>query len=156
MQRELIKRDLVQLDWAVANQDDLFDRMAHILVERGYVKPSFDEALKTRERKYPTALPTQPEAIAIPHCDAEHILVPFIAPIRLATPVQWAEMGNNDVQHPVRFVFMLGFTKADGHVQVLQVLLENFQDPAFMASLEAASTADEYFAAVSSMTGLDA
>ena len=67
MQRDLLKRDLVQLDWEVAAQDEFFNRMSDRLLGLGYVEESFPAAVKARERAYPTALPTQPEAIAIPH-----------------------------------------------------------------------------------------
>jgi len=156
MQRDLLKRDLVQLDWEVADQDEFFNRMSDRLLGLGYVEESFPAAVKARERAYPTALPTQPEAIAIPHSDAEHIIEPFIASTRLASPVTWHEMANNDETHAVRFIFMLGFTKEDGHVEVLQILLENFQDPGFMQRLDRARTEDEYVAALATMSGLDA
>ena len=156
MQRDLLKRDLVQLDWEVADQDEFFNRMSDRLLGLGYVEESFPAAVKARERAYPTALPTQPEAIAIPHSDAEHIIEPFFASTRLASPVTWHEMANNDETHAVRFIFMLGFTKEDGHVEVLQILLENFQDPGFMQRLDRARTEDEYVAALATMSGLDA
>lgn len=156
MQRDLLKHDLIQLDWEVADQDEFFNRMSDKLLGRGYVKESFLTAIKAREQAYPTALPTQPEAIAIPHSDAEHIIEPFIASTRLASPVTWHEMANNDETHAVRFIFMLGFTQEDGHVEVLQTLLENFQDPEFMKRLGQARTEDEYVTALSTMSGFDA
>lgn len=125
------------------------------LVELGYVKESLSEAIRAREEKYPTALPTQPEAIAIPHSDVEHIIKPFIAPTRLMTPVDWREMGNDENVHPVRYIFMLGFLDKDGHVDVLQVLLKNFMDPVFMASLDAASSEDEFYEAVMSIKSFE-
>jgi PTS system galactitol-specific IIA component len=144
----LLKQDLVQFDREVSDQRTLFAEMAQLLRARGYVKDSFEHAIVAREAKYPTALPTVPEAIAIPHGDAEHVITPFIAPIRLVAPVPWAEMGNGDVDHPVRFVFMLGLDKADGQVAVLQSLVQAFQDPEFFRRLDAAASAQEYFDAV--------
>lgn len=144
----LLKRDLVQFDWEVPDRRTLFTEMAQLLRARGFVKDSFEHAIIAREAKYPTALPTVPEAIAIPHGDAEHVITPFIAPIRLVTPVPWAEMGNDDVEHPVRFVFMLGLDKADGQVAVLQSLVQAFQDPEFFRRLDAATSAQEYFDAI--------
>ncbi|MFC0673729.1 PTS sugar transporter subunit IIA [Brachybacterium hainanense] len=149
----LVTKDLVQVDLEVASTGELFAHMSHMLQEAGYVKESFGDALALREATYPTALPTQPEAMAIPHADAVHILEPFIAPIRLASPIPWHEMGNDDVTHPVRFVFLLGFTKADGHVKVLQDLMIASQDPEFFPRLASAGSAEEYFSAVQSIQG---
>ena len=41
-------------------------------------------------------------------------------------------------------------------MEVLQILLENFQDPGFMQRLDRARTEDEYVAALATMAGLDA
>lgn len=155
MQREMIRRDLVQFDLAVADQDEFFDHSIDTLVRLGYVKESFRPAIKKRESIYPTALPTEPEAVAIPHSDPEHVLTPFIMASRLKPPVEWHEMGRNEAVHPVRFVFMLGFAHDEGHVQLLQMLLKELQHPEFMQSLAAATTADEFYHIVVSMHGLD-
>lgn len=154
MQRDLIKRELIQLDLDAADRNDFFDQAIDELLRLDYAKESFREAIKAREVKFPTCLPTQPEAVAIPHSDPEHINEPFIMAARLKAPVTWHEMGRNEATHPVRFVFMLGFTRSDGHVKLLQVLLQNLQDADFMAALDAATTADEYYATVSAMRGL--
>lgn len=156
MQLDLLKRDLVRLGWEVRDQDDFFDRISAELLQAGYIKDSFRDALVARERKYPTALPTTPEAVAIPHSDTEHIVKPFIASVRLATPIDWREMGNDGVVHPVRFIFVLGFTQEDRHVEVLQLLLQAFQDPAFMERLGGAQTPEEYYRVLSDMSGLRA
>lgn len=155
MSDTLLKPDLVQFDLDVESQAELFRTMAEKLVDAGYVRQSFADAIAARERKYPTALPTKPEAIAIPHTDAKHIEVPFIAPIRLRTPVAWVEMGNDEMTHPVRLVFMLGLNKADGQVKVLQALTTKFQEPDFYARAESAGSPEEFFDIVGSIEGLD-
>ena len=155
MQRDMIKRELIQFDLDAADQDDFFDQSIDELVRLGYVKESFREAIKTREGTYPTALPTQPEAVAIPHADPQHLHEPFILAARLKNPVAWHEMGRTEVELPVRLVFMLGFTKSDGHVKLLQVLLQNLQDAEFMKALSDALSADEYFEIVHAMRGFE-
>ncbi|NDR54754.1 PTS sugar transporter subunit IIA [Actinomyces sp. 565] len=156
MQLDLLKPDLIRLDWEVNDQQEFFERIAAELLRAGYIKDTFCGALAERERKYPTALPTMPEAVAIPHSDVEHIVQPFIASVRLARPIDWREMGNDDVVHPVRFIFVLGFVQEDRHVEVLQIMLQAFQDPAFMEQLSAAQTPDEYYRVLSGMSGIEA
>lgn len=155
MDKNMIRRDLIQLDWTVADQDEFFTRMIRELEELGYVKGTFDAAIRQREATFPTALPTQPEAIAIPHSDVEHIERPFIACTRLAQPIGWHEMGNDENQLQVRFIFMLGFTGTDGHVQVLQMMLDNFMDAEFIHGLESMTTEDEFYDLIRSMRGMD-
>ena len=76
-------------------------------------------------------------------------------------PIKWCEMANNDVQHDVKFIFMLGFlgghddpNAGNEHVELLQVLVTNFQKPEVMDKLVNAKTEDEYMEAVLSMEGL--
>lgn len=155
MKKDMFFRELVQLDIPINNQTELFQKMANVLYEKGFVKDTYLESLSVRENNYPTALPVEPYPVAIPHTNVEHIIRPFIAPVRLKEPIEWREMANNDAIHQVRFVFMLGFLKSDEHVELLQVLVENFQDEELMQKLVDAKDADEYFAAVCSMKGMD-
>lgn len=155
MKKDMLFRELVQLDMSVNNQTELFQKMADILSAGGFVNDTYLESLLIREENYPTALPVEPYPVAIPHTNIEHIIRPFIAPIRLKEPIPWREMANNDAIHQVRFIFMLGFLKSDEHVELLQVLVENFQDEELMQKLVDANDADEYFAAVCSMKGMD-
>ena len=155
MKKDMLFRELVQLDWEASDQTEVFERIADILFKNGFVKDTYLESLKAREANYPTALPIEPYPVAIPHTDIGHIIRPFIAPIRLKKPVEWREMANNDVIHQVRFIFMLGFLKSDEHVELLQVLVENFQNEELMEHLKNAETADEYFCLVCGMNGME-
>lgn len=150
----MIYKELIQLDMEADDTNDFFNKMAAKLEELGFVKDSFVDAIKTREKNFPTALAVVPYPVAIPHADPEHILKPFIAPVRLKEPIKWCEMAANDVEHDVRFVFMLGFKRSDEHVELLQVLVANFQDEALMERLVGAKTKEEYLEAILSMEGL--
>lgn len=155
MKKNMLFRELVQLDWEVKDQTEVFERMADILFKHGFVKDTYLESLKAREESYPTALPIKPYPVAIPHTDVGHILRPFLAPIRLKNPVEWREMANNDEIHPVRFIFMLGFLKSEEHIELLQILVENFQDKKLMENLANAGTAEEYFQLVCGIGGME-
>ena len=70
MQKEpMIYRDLIYLDPTYTSQHDLFVSLFQQLYEKGFVQASFLQAIEEREGKYPTALPTEPFPIAIPHTD---------------------------------------------------------------------------------------
>ena len=155
MKKDMLFRELVQLDWEAADQTEVFERMADILFQNGFVKDTYLESLKAREESYPTALPIKPYPVAIPHTDPSHIIRPFIAPIRLKEAVPWREMANNDEIHPVRFIFMLGFLKSEEHIDLLQILVENFQDEELMEHLKNAGSADEYFELVCGIKGME-
>ncbi|MFV0241478.1 MAG: PTS sugar transporter subunit IIA [Lacrimispora sphenoides] len=155
MKKDMLFRDLVQLDLEAADQTEVFKRMADILFKKGFVKETYLESLKVREESYPTALPIKPYSVAIPHTDISQIIRPFIAPIRLKKSVEWREMANNDEVHQVRFIFMLGFLKSDEHIDLLQILVESFQNEELMERLKNAKTADEYFELVCGIKGME-
>jgi len=155
LKSEMFRRELIEIDMEAKNTDDFFEQMAKKLSSLHYVEDTFENAIKERESKYPTALPIQPFAVAIPHTDCEHIKKPFIAPVRLKEPVKWCEMAANDVVHDVRFVFMLGIKEAHQQVDLLQNLVMNFQDEGLMKKLEQATSIDEYEAVLMTMKGLE-
>lgn len=155
MKGDLMIKELVMLDMEAENTDDFFQKMADLLQKKGYVKETFCHAICEREAKYPTALPIEPESVAIPHTDPEHILKNFIAPVRLKYPVKWCEMGTSDVEHDVRFAFLLGFHKSDAHIELLQLLVDNFQDRDLMKKLDEAETVDEYMNVLLKMRGFE-
>ena len=157
MTGDIVYKDLIQLDLDVRNTDELFEVMSGRLMELGYVTGDFLESIKEREKEYPTALPIEPYAVAIPHTDPECIKNAFIACIRLKEPSPWREMAANEVVHMVRFVFLLGFKQeavGDAHVELLQILVNNCQRPDVMERLRQAANIEAYFNLVLSMEGI--
>lgn len=158
MKKSIIYKELVQLDLEAEDTDQLFAIMAERLQTSGYIKEGFLDAIKKREEAYPTALPIEPYPVAIPHTDPQCIIKPFVVCIRLKHPIPWREMAANETVHQVRFAFMLGFQAedvGDSHVELLQILVMNLQNPEFMKRLLSAQTVDEYWNLVLSMEGLE-
>lgn len=154
MNSTLICEELCELDLDVRDTDEFFEVMSEKAKKLGYVTEKFVSAIKEREENYPTALPTMPYPVAIPHSDPVNIVKQFIAPVRLKQPIDWCEMANNDSILKVQIVFLLGFKKEEGHVELLQILLQNFQDEQIMDSLLKASDKTEYLDIVKNMKGL--
>lgn len=143
MGNKMFFKELVFLDKPLNNSDEFFDFIFPILKEKGYVRESFLLAIKQREKAYPTALPTEPYAVALPHTDIEHIIKPFIAVTRAKDTVSWCEMANNDNVLQARFIFLLGFMDKDGHINLLQALMGSLSDEIFVEQLNQAQTAEE-------------
>ena len=51
-------------------------------------------------------------------------------------------------------MFLLGFKREEGHVEILQLLLQNFQNEDTMESLLKAATKEEFLEIVKQMEGL--
>jgi len=156
LKSDTIISELVVLDLEAEDSEDFFRKMSDKLVEKGYVKESFYEAICKREAEFPTALPIEPESVAIPHTDPKHINQAFIAPVRLKKSIKFCEMGANDIVHDVRFVFMLGIKNPEEQIELLQLLVDNLQDEELMRKLNEANTVDEYMAALVTMKGFEA
>ena len=152
--KSMIRDELCEFDLDVKNTQEFFEYMSNKALKLGYVTENFLPAIIEREKNYPTALPVEPYPVAIPHSDPVNILEQFIAPVRLKNPIDWCEMANNDSILKVKIVFLLGFKREDGHVELLQVLLENFQDQTIMESLLNAKTKEEYLEIVKNIKGL--
>ena len=144
MNDTLICDELCELDLDVRSTDEFFEVMSKKAKDLGYVTEQFLSAIKKREQDYPTALPVKPYPVAIPHSDPINIVKQFIAPVRLKNAISWCEMANNDSILSVQIVFLLGFKREEGHVEILQLLLQNFQNEDTMESLLKAATKEEF------------
>lgn len=123
---------LAHLD--VADSEDVLRSLTGRLLDAGAVTVDFPEALRTRERTYPTGLPT-PVPTAIPHADPEHVLTPGLALATLARPVPFGEMGTRDGTVDVRLVAMPLLTDAREHLEALQRLMGLLSDEAAVQDL---------------------
>lgn len=123
---ELFSDELLFLDFPCDNKDDLFHKISQKLAEKNLVKESFLQAITDREEEFPTGLRSQPYQVAIPHTDPEHIKSPFIAFVRPAQAINFGEMGTDDEEVEVNFIFMLGLNRGQDQIILLQWLIDMF------------------------------
>lgn len=131
---------LAHLD--VSDSEDVLRSLAGRLLDAGAVTLDFPEALRTRERTYPTGLPT-PIPSAITHADPQHVLVPGLAVATLVRPVTFGEMGTRDGTVDVRLVAMPLLTDAREHLAALQQLMSLLSDEVAVQNLLAAPDDEE-------------
>ena len=136
---------------SVSSCNELFEKMNGIFMKAGYVNEKYLPTIEAREKKYPTALPVEPDPIAIPHTEADAIITPFIAPVRLKDTISWGDMSDPSHTLQVKLVFMLGFNEPGAHIELLQILMHNFSKPEWVKSLYSAKTEDEFYDAVMGM-----
>lgn len=123
----MIDKDLVFLNFQAKDSNDFFDNISKILYERGYVKDSFKEAIKNREKNFPTGLPIEPVGVAIPHTDSCHINKPKVVFVRFNKNIEFKEMGG-DNNVAVGMAFVLLVTDKEKQVPLLQKLMGLFTD----------------------------
>ncbi len=116
------------------DSDELLTKMAAAVVENGHGRPSLIDAVRAREQKFPTGLPT-PVPSAIPHTDPVHVLHAGLAVATLAKPVVFAQMGGAGEQLAVEIVVLLCITEPGDQVGALQEVLARLGDGAAVAAV---------------------
>lgn len=116
-------------------------KIGAVLVETGYVKESYIDAIIEREKNFPTGLPTGENGVAIPHTDVCHVIRPMIAVGILKKPVLFKNMGDHNQEVPVKIVFMLAMNNCDNQVKLLSAFMGNLQDQNLLDGLANAENA---------------
>jgi len=124
-----IESDLVLCDMVVADRWEAIDQLSVLLLAKGYVTDEYPAKAKEREVGFPTALPTTPYAVAIPHTWAEFCLEPAVAVGTLAKPVPWIEMGTKDREQQVQIILLLSITKPEEQVHFLRKVIDFCMKP---------------------------
>ncbi|WP_321387837.1 PTS sugar transporter subunit IIA [uncultured Enterococcus sp.] len=145
---EYFNEELADIIEVKGGQEEFFSYIFQKLKQKDYVEESFFEALKERERDYPTGLKTHFMGVAIPHTDPQHIKKPFIFITKLKQPIQFGQMGSVDEQVEVHYTFVLGFDKGEQQLVLLQNLMAMFADEGIMNQLAEDVSEKEMYAIV--------
>lgn len=113
------------------DQEEYFDSLSDVLLERGYVKESFKEAIKQREKEFPTGLHAIGGNVSIPHVDAVHVNKEAIIVTFFEQPVDFIAMEDMKTKIPVTIAFMLLLSDGNKHIDCLQELISLFTNPEF-------------------------
>ncbi len=106
------------------------------LVRTGHTTAEFGEDACEREKVFPTGLPTQPVAVALPHADPDHVLRSAVAVATLQSPVTFAQMGTDGSLHlDVHAVFLLAIREREKQVSMIQQLMKLIQDGDVLSEL---------------------
>lgn len=128
--------DLVVLGRDLPTKEAVIVELAARLLAKGFVTESYPQAVLNRESRFPTGLPTEPIAIAIPHADPEHCLVPALACAVLKEPVTFGLMGDDSATVSASIVLLLALS-AEKQVQFLSHLSDLFSDGEALQQLHA-------------------
>ncbi len=146
--KELFKPELMALNMQAADQIDFFSQVSDRLLEQNVVKETFKAAISERENNYPTGLQLENFTVAIPHTDVVHVKEAFVAVNRLSNPIDFYQMGTDDVVVPVKDILVLGIKDPKKQVGLLAELMGAFADPSFVEKYEKAPTIEEITALI--------
>lgn len=138
------KKNQIFLDLFFPDKFMFFKDIGEKLYERGIVNENFTSGLIKREKQYPTALPMEPDAIAVPHCDPKFIKVSTVSIVRFQNKLQFFEMGTTNKKLMVKFAFVLTM-KASHQLSILQDLIVLFKDETFMQIMRTSESIDQIY-----------
>lgn len=134
-----IDEELIKVGVKVHSCEEAISAMGAILVEHGYVKKSYIQALLDREKEFPTGLMTAGGGVAIPHADVSHVNNTTTAVWVLENSIPFHVMGGDeDKVINVNIIFMLAIANPQEHLPFLQKLMDIFQKEDVMLSVKQA------------------
>ncbi len=129
MQADFIKEEIVKCPLDAESAQDAIQKLGKLLLEAGYIKAEYIEAVMEREKNFPTGIALAGAAIAIPHATpAGNVLKDGIAAARLANKVEFHSMEDPDDTVEAELVFMLSVKDPGQHLDVLNALFTTFQN----------------------------
>lgn len=139
---EHLNKELILPQIDAKDSADIFEQAGGKLVSLGYCKDSYVEALKLREKDFPTGVDMGGVGVAIPHTDVSHVLKKGIVIATTKKPVTFVQMETDDETVNVRVVFMLAVDEK-GHLELLQAILGILQDLHVVEKLSSAQNPEE-------------
>lgn len=141
---DLLKPEHVLINLAAEDAQEAILKLTAALVETGHVTPEFGEDVWKREQTFPTGLPTEPLAVAIPHADPDHVNQSAVCIGILQSTVPFAQMGTDgSILLQVRLIFMLAIKEREKQVDMIQQLILLIQTGSLLVQLTGAQDPEE-------------
>ena len=123
----VVSPELVMMGLEAETDQEAIGLMARMLYDRGYVKESYIQAVKDREKEFFTGLGFEEMGVALPHTDAVHVNCQAIAIGILKRPVRFCTMGEPDGTVNVGLMFMLAIDRPDKQLDFLSQMIDSCQ-----------------------------
>lgn len=117
--------------------------LAQEFYRKGLVKENYEQGVIEREKNYPTGLLINDVGVAIPHTEPERVIIPQIGVAKLKKPVTFRQMAAESDTVEVSLIFMLAVSVPGEQVEVLQYLMDLFQNRGFTSELLESGSAKE-------------
>lgn len=128
----------------VSSKEAAFQLLADELIEKHCVNEDFLTNVIKREEVFPTGLEINGIGVAIPHTDSEYVSESQVAFMSLEEPLTFIQMGTNDKEVQTSLLFMLALKEPHEQLEMLQRLIEMFQQEGVLESLLKISTKEDY------------
>jgi PTS system galactitol-specific IIA component len=126
----------VVLGMEAQNAEEVIRKLGTGLLNAGFVRDSFIDAVIDREKTMPTGLPLGGEYnAAIPHADIEHVIMSGVGIATLKQSVAFHNMLTPEETVDVQLIFILALHRPGAQVKMLQGIAAILQDPKLVDTL---------------------
>lgn len=132
----MFNQDFVYFNEKYTSADDLLSKVANDLFKEGYVKEDYEEAIITREKKYPTGLKLAGLNIAICHTEPTNVIKNTLFLVKPVQPVSFRNAETLE-ELPVDLIIGLVFTDGKLHLKNLSHLAQLFTNQDFIQKIKA-------------------
>lgn len=141
---ETLDKKLILTECKAATREDVFRTVGGLLIEEGYCRESYIQALIDREKEYPTGLDINGVGVAIPHTDVSHVIRSTTAIAILKKPVVFEVMGGDEGENvDVSVVVAMAIRDAAAHLDQVKELLKILQDDNVLRKMMSAKSEEE-------------
>lgn len=142
--KDLLQEDHILIGIEAADAQDAIKQLTAPLAASGHVEALFADDTWQRELTFPTGLPTQPLAVAIPHADPDHVNRSAVCIGVLKSPVLFGQMGTDgSTRLEVRLLFMLAIKEKEKQVDMIRQLITLIQSGDVLTGLANAASSAE-------------
>lgn len=142
--KDLLRPEHILLNLNASSAREAIDQTVAALVRTGHAEPAFAEDVWQREQVFPTGLPTQPLATALPHADPEHVRQTAVAISTLKAPVRFGQMGTDgSIGLDVHILFLLAIKEREKQVELIQEVVGLLQSPGLLEQLMSAQSPEQ-------------
>lgn len=139
----MLDLDLVVLNMEANSSKDIIEKLGDLMLNKGYVKDSYVQAVLEREKNLPTGLSIGDFCVAIPHTDSGHVNQSNIAIATLKKASIFHSMVNPEEELSVELVFLLAVKDPNLQIQLLKNLMSVFQNKELLVKLRNVSSKEE-------------
>jgi len=140
-----LQEELIRIPLIASSKQDVFEQMGSVLIEKGYVKPNYIDALNEREEDYPTGILVGDIGVAIPHTDAKYVNKTAISVGVLDKSIPFELMGCDEGIVDVDIVFMLTVSDSNNHLLILQKIMSILSKQEILRSIKNSKSTSEVF-----------
>lgn len=123
--------------------ESVLRELAGHLEAGGMVKSTYCQAVLDREKSFPTGIPAEPVAVAIPHSDRNHVLETAVLVAKTERPIPFRRIDDPDAEVEVRVVFMMAIDSNQGQLDTITRVMDLIQDPGIIEAVAASSDPEE-------------